>query len=219
VIAAAPPVQAALVSCDRMARVATFEGRASLVAGAERIGMRFVLQARASSAARWRRVRVPGFSTWHTSAAGRERYVYTKQVEGLVGPRSYRVRVFFRWLDGEGDVIRRARAASSACREPDLRPDLRVAAIAVRRDHAHFAVTVRNTGRTDADPTRVDLDLGDGGPPLSAPVPTIAAGGQRTVVLAGRACTSGAVLTATADSTDAVEERDESDDALVATCP
>jgi hypothetical protein len=38
-------------------------------------------------------------------------------------------------------------------------------------------------------------------------------------VLAGRACAPGAVLTATADATDVVDERDESDDALVATCP
>jgi hypothetical protein len=200
-----------------MVREATFDGRASLVAGAERIGMRFVLQSRAPGA-RWRRVRVPGFSAWHTSAAGRQRYVYTKQVQGLVGPRAYRVRVAFRWVAADGTVVRRARATSAACREPDLRPDLRVAAIGVR-DRSHFAVTVRNTGRSAADPTRVELDLGDGGAPLSAAVPMLAAGGQRTVVLTGRACVRGAVLTATADATDAVEERDESDDALVATCP
>lgn len=201
-----------------MAREATFEGRASLVVDAERIGMRFVLQVRAPGGS-WRRVRVPGFSAWHTSAAGRERYVYTKRLEGLVGPRDYRVRVSFRWLDASGEVVRRARATSPGCRQPDPRPDLRVAAITLGGDRAHFAVTVRNTGRSDADPSRVELDLGDGRPPLSAPVGPIAARGQRTVVLSGRACASGALLTATADATDVVDERDEDDNALTVTCP
>jgi CARDB len=218
VIAAAPPANAVLVSCDRAARVATFEGRADAVAGSERIGLRFVLQVR-SPGARWKRVRVPGFSAWHTSDPGRARYVYTKRVAGLVGPRAYRVRVAFRWLDAEGDVLRRAEDVSPACREPDPRPDLRVAALSVRGDRGHFALTVRNTGRTEADASRVELDLGDGGPPLTGSVGPLAPGGQQIVVLAGRACAGGAALTATADAADAVDERDEDDDVLVGSCP
>jgi hypothetical protein len=212
------PARAVLVACDRTESSATFDGRMTQVAGAERMAMSFVLQSRARGG-RWRPLHVPAFSAWHTSDPGRARYVYTKVVEGLVGPSAYRVVVRFRWVDADGAVLRRARAVSDACRQPDPRPDLEVAAISVRRDRAHYAVTVANTGRSDADPTRVELDLGDAGPVLSAPVGPLAAGAEQTVVLAGRACTPRALLTARADATDLVDERDEDDDVLAATCP
>jgi CARDB len=216
--AAARPAHAVLAGCDSEADAGTFDGRMDAVEGTERMAMSFVLQVRRPGR-QWQRVRLPGFAAWHTSVPGRQRYVYTKRVEGLVGPARYRVAVRFRWLDAAGDVVRSMRAVSRACRIPDPRPDLGVAGLAVRRDRAHFAVTVRNSGRSEAGPSRVELDLGDAGAPLSAPVGPLAAGGRQTVVLSGRACTSGAVLTATADATDAVEERDEGDDVLVASCP
>jgi hypothetical protein len=145
--------------------------------------------------------------------------VYTKRVEGLVGPRTYRVRVRFRWLDADGAVVRRAAAVSDGCHIPDPRPDLRVDDLVVRRGRAHFAVTVRNAGRSAADVSRLSLDLGDGGVPLFAFVGPLAAGAEQTVVLGGRACASGALLTATADAADVVDERREDDNVLAATCP
>jgi hypothetical protein len=216
--AAARPARAVLVTCDRVARSATFDGRMARVTGGERMSMRFLLQSRAPGE-RWRRVRVPGFGAWHTSDPGRARYIYTKVVEGLVGPSAYRVIVHFRWLDADGAVLRRARAASAGCRQPDPRPDLQVAAVAVRPGRTHYAVTVENSGRSEAGPSRLALDLGDGGPALSAPVGPLVAGAEQTVVLAGRACTPGALLTATADATDLVDEHDEDDDVLTASCP
>jgi subtilase family serine protease len=50
-------------------------------------------------------------------------------------------------------------------------------------------------------------------------VDPLAPGESRTVVIAGRPCTPGAVMRATADATDAVDEHDESDDSLAVTCP
>jgi hypothetical protein len=216
--AGARPGRAVLTGCERADATATFEGRTSQVTRGERMAMRFVLQVRGPGE-RWHRVRVKGFSAWHTSDPGRSRYVYTKRVEGLVGPSAYRVVVRFRWLDADGGVIRRGRSVSRSCRMPDARPDLSVAAISVRRHPGRYAVTVRNAGRSPAGASRLELDLGDGGAPLTAQVGALAARESRTVVLAGRACVPGAVLTATADTGDAVDERDEGDDVLATTCP
>lgn len=215
----ARPARAVLAGCDRTERVGTFDGRMDAVPEAERMAMSFTLQVRQRGWRHWHRVRLPGFRDWHTSDPGRERYVYTKRVEALVGPARYRVDVRFRWLDADGAIVRSARDTSRSCRMPDRRPDLSVAAVTVRPGRTHYAVTVRNAGRSAAAASWVQLDLGDGGPPLTVSVAELPPHEAQTVVLAGRACAPGATLTATADATDAVDERDEADNALVTVCP
>jgi hypothetical protein len=204
--------------CDRGAQEASFDGRMDQIEGGARMSMRFLLQVRRPGG-HWHRVHVAGFSAWHTSDPGPSRYVYTKRLEGLVGPSSYRVIVRFRWLDADGDVMRHSQAVSRSCRMPDPRPDLRVSAIAVRPSGTHYAVTVRNAGHSTARASLLSLDLGDGGALLSVPVDSLAAREMRTVVLAGRACVPGATLTATADADGVVDEHREDNDTRVTTCP
>jgi hypothetical protein len=220
--AATRPPQAALVSCDKVHHVAVFEGRMDNRAGSARMQMRFVLQDHGPGE-HWARVAVPGFSAWQSSATGRSRYVYTKTVDGLVGPASYRVVVHFRWLDADGTVLRRATVVSASCRQPDPRPDLSVAALevrpAARLSRRRYAITVANTGRSAASASRLALDLGDGGTPLSAGVGALDPGAEQTVVVTGRACVPGTLLTAAADATDVVDEHDEDDDTFALSCP
>lgn len=216
--ASARPGRAVLTECDHVAQAASFDGRMDRLRGSQRMSMRFLLDVRDPGQS-WHRVRLPGFSAWHTSDPGRSRYVYTKRIEGLVGPSSYRVVVRFRWLDRDGTVVRRARATSHSCRMPDPRPDLRVSAITVRPGHSHYAVTVRNAGHSTAGASLLSLDLGDGRRLLTAPLDALAPGESHTVVLAGRRCVSGATLTAAADATDVVDERREDDDTLTTFCP
>jgi hypothetical protein len=131
--------------------------------------------------------------------------------------------VRFRWLDARGAVLHRARRVSRRCAQPDPRPDLQAAGLevlpAARPARRRYAVTVENSGRSSAGPSRLVLDLGDGRPPLAAPVAALAPGAERTVVVRGRACTAGEPITVTVDADDAVDERDEDDDVLVVTCP
>jgi CARDB protein len=219
--AAAP--RAVLVACDRVGHEAVFDGRMDAVPHTDRMRMRFVLQDRTPGHHRWSRVPVPGFGAWQTSDPGRSRYVYTKRVQALVGPAAYRVQVRFRWIAEDGIVLQRARAVSPRCRQPDPRADLSVFALdvqgALRPTRRRYAVTVVNSGRSGAEESSVQLDLGDGGAPLTATVDPLPAGESRTVAIAGRACTPGALLVATADATDAVDEHDEADDVLALTCP
>jgi hypothetical protein len=203
---AATRPQAALVSCDKVHHSAVFDGRMDNRPGSARMQMRFQLQDHGPGE-HWVRVAVPGFSAWQSSATGRSRYVYTKTVDGLVGPASYRVVVSFRWLATDGTVLRRATDVSPACRQPDPRPDLSVAALevrpALRPERRRYAITIANTGRSAAPASRLALDPG----------------AEQTVVVTGRACESGTLLTAAADATDVVDEHDEDDDTFALSCP
>jgi CARDB len=203
---------------DPVDRTATFEARMRPARESERMQVRFTLQVREDELHGWRRVAAEGFDTWLTSLPEVSRYSYAKTVINLTAPASYRTIVRFRWLDADDAVVKSARVISASCRQPDMRPDLEVRRVdvlpgldaATRR----YAVTVRNDGRTDADPFTATLDdLG----PLA--VLGLDAGTQRVVTFTGPPCTAGAPLVVTLDPDEAVDERDEDDNVLAATCP
>jgi subtilase family serine protease len=130
--------------------------------------------------------------------------------------------VRFRWLDAGGTVLARSRATSRLCRQPDMRPDLGVTQIAVTpapdSGPARYAVTLRNGGRSAAGPFSVALSVG--GEQL-APIALagLAPGEQRVLTFTGPACVAGTPLVAAVDPDGAVDERDEDDNALTASCP
>jgi hypothetical protein len=118
-LAAPMPASATLLSCERGDEpAATFEGRMSMVAGAERMRMRFTLQAATRADPEYHRIAAPGFDEWTTSDPGVDRYVFTRRVEDLIGPAQYRVKVRFRWLDAAGEPLARAVRLSRPCRVP-----------------------------------------------------------------------------------------------------
>jgi hypothetical protein len=220
--AQAKGARAVLVSCDRTAHAAVFDGRMDALSGARTMQMRFRLEVMQPRDAAWRRVTLPGFGAWVTSAAGRTAYVFTRRVEHLLAPASYRVQVRFRWLDAGGAVVATAAAASRACRQPDPRPDLEVTGIAIRPAPAvgqrRYVVTVRNSGRSVAPASTVSLELG-GGAPLVAALGALAPGASGAVSFAAPACEPGTAVVASADAADTVDEHDEDDDVLTLTCP
>jgi hypothetical protein len=196
-------------------RSATFEARMRSAHGSERMQVRFTLQVREGVLPGWRRVVADGLDEWQTSVPGVTRYSYSKTVRNLSAPAAYRAIVRFRWLDAAGDVIERSRATSRICRQPDMRPDLRVTLIDAT--DGGYTVALRNAGRSAAGPFSVALTAGDAAlEPLV--LDGIEAGEQRFVTVAGPACEPGEPLTATADGGDAVDERDEDDNVLVASC-
>jgi hypothetical protein len=197
-------------------RTAQFEARVRPVRGSSRMQVRFTLQVDEDMLGGWRRVAAPGLDQWLTSDPGVTRYSYTKTVQNLSAPAAYRMVVRFRWLDADGEVLERSRATSRPCRQPDMRPDL--GAVQIDPVDGGYAVTLRNSGRTDAGAFAVTLATGDA--PLGPlTVPGLAAGGRTVLTFAGPACAPGAVLTATVDGALAVDERDEDDNVLAAACP
>jgi hypothetical protein len=203
-------------------RTATFAARVRAAHGSDRMAVRFTLQEREGGLAAWRRVDVPGWSAWLTSEPGVGRYAYDKTIANLSAPASYRVVVRFRWLDIDGAVIARTRATSRACRQPDMRPDLRPSWITVVPSldgmSARYAVAVRNGGRTAAAPSTLALAVASTALAPAA-VPALAPGERVVMRFAGPPCAPGDAIVATADAGAAVDERDEADNLLQVDCP
>jgi hypothetical protein len=213
---AATPASVALTACVPRDRAAEFEARMGEVVGAERLKMRFTLQAQKPGRRSYHRVAAPGFSDWTTADPGTSRYVFTRRVEGLVGPARYRAMVRFRWLDADGRTIRSTRRYSRGCRQPDHRPNLKIKALS-REGKRRYVALVANSGRTESGAFDLELTVGD---TTLAPVTveSLAPHTQTLVTVRGPACTAGTALTATADPLDMIDERSERDNAFTAAC-
>lgn len=224
--AAADAATVKVVDCvpalDPLDRTATFEARMRAAHGSERMQVRFTLQVREDALEGWRRIAAEGFDTWLTSLPHVRRYSYDKTLVNLTAPAAYRTIVRFRWLDADGAVVKATRDTSPACRQPDMRPDLEARHVDVlpgaTADTRRYAVTVRNTGRSDADPFAVTLRAGED-ELGTLPVLGLAAATPAVVTFTGPACTPGAPLLVTLDPAETVDERDESDNAFAAICP
>jgi hypothetical protein len=219
--ALAAPAQASasasvtLTACVPRERAAEFEARMATVAGATRMRMNFTLQVRKPGQSSFRRVAAPGFSGWTTADPGTRRYVFTRRVESLIGPASYRALVRFRWLDRRGRAVATARAHSRACYQPDHRPNLTVRSLSV--EGRHYVALIANTGRSASGPFDLQVELPDRvlGP---VTVASLDAHKQRLVRIRGPRCKAETSITATVDPLDVVDERSETDNALTVTC-
>jgi hypothetical protein len=218
--------KAVLAGCERGAdeldRAAVFEGQMRTLPGASRLRMRFTLQVREPGTARWNAVAAPGFGTWVGSAPGVSRYIYTKRVENLIAPASYRVLLRFRWLRPDGRVLARAKAYSRACRQPDPRPNLVVSSLGVqpgpRPGRNRYVAFVRNPGRSAAPSSSLRISLDGVGLPL-AHVAALEPGEGVVVTVEGPACTAATPVDAAADAAEAVDESDEADNRFTRLCP
>jgi hypothetical protein len=119
----APP-QARLVGCTTGAqpgdRTAAFMASMPAIEGTARMWVRFDLYERAPDAPGFTRIALPAWGRWERSDPDRTAFIYTKRVEELRTPAAYRARVMFRWYGPDGELLRRARRFTRACRQPDL---------------------------------------------------------------------------------------------------
>jgi hypothetical protein len=213
---AAAPASVELMACVPRDRAAEFEARMGQVEDAAKMKMRFTLQARKPGKKAYRRVAAPGFSGWTTADPGTSRYVFTRRVEGLLGPARYRAMVRFKWVDARGKTILSARKFSKACRQPDHRPNLKVKAH-TRAGKRRYVALIANNGRTATG--AFELQVAIAGTPLDpVSVESLEPHTQRLITVRGPRCVAGATLTATADPLDLVDERNELDNVLSATC-
>ena len=110
--------------------------------------IKFTLQERAGAAGS-ARSRRPGLGVWRKSRSGVRRFAVRQRVLELGEGASYRVAVQFRWYDEDGELLRRARRLSPACRQAGALPNLRVTRVGGRRVNGtvRYAVDVFNRGR------------------------------------------------------------------------
>jgi hypothetical protein len=213
---AAAPASVELTACVPRDRAAEFEARMGQADDAAKLRMRFTLQARKPGKKAYRRVAAPGFSGWTTADPGTSRYVFTRRVEGLIGPARYRAMVRFKWLDARGRTILSARRYSKACRQPDHRPNLKVKALSHEGRHRYVAL-VANTGRSASGAFELQVALG--GTVLDpVSVDSLEPHTQRLVTVRGPRCVAGSAMTASVDTLDLVDERNEHDNVFSAPC-
>ncbi|MCW3003771.1 MAG: hypothetical protein JWQ20_3069 [Conexibacter sp.] len=201
-------------------RAAAFTGSMPAVAGAKRMQMRFVLLQQLGETGPFTRVDVPGWGDWEKSDPGRPGFVFTKRVESLAAPASYRARITFRWTDRKGHLVRAVVRTSRTCVQPDPRPDLVVGGLDIAAkgtDEAFYRLSVLNDGRSEADRFTVTVTV-DGAvqPPLA--VGALAPGEREEATIVGPRCTPGSTVTVTVDAGRAVNERAEDDDIVQRPC-
>jgi len=181
---------------------------------------------------RWAlRADVPGLGSWVTpsdagvgSRAG-DVFKYRQAVGRLEVPAAYRFHVAFRWLDDDGNVVRSTERTTAVCRQPDLRPDLVLRSVEARPAGGglvRYAVRVGNKGESAVARAVVAATLpGDAAPGLhSRTVRALAPGATAVVRFTGPGCAAGEQPASfVADPSNAVEEADETNNALAGSCP
>jgi len=231
------PASARLLACRRSplldARVAIVGTSMRPLPNGRRLAVRVSLWQRLQGGRWTQRTDVPGLGAWIVPSdpllgtRPGDVFKYRQSVGRLVVPASYRFRVSFRWSNAAGAVVRTAALTTAACREPDLRPDLLLDGVQATPSPrggglVRYAVTVRNAGRSAAPRTLVAATLpGDAAPNArKRPVPGLAPGQSAVVTFTGAGCAAGAQPASfVVDPANAIDESNESNDELAATCP
>jgi hypothetical protein len=230
------PAGARLLSCHSSPAIA----QRSAVVGTwmrplptgRRLALRLDLYQR-TPGARWTlRSDVPGLGTWTTPSDALlgtrpgDVFKYRQAVGRLVVPAAYRFHVTFRWLGADGTVVREASLTTRACRQPDLRPDLVLRSVTATPARSpglvRYAVSVGNEGRSAVARAIVAATFpGDVAPGLHLrAVRGLAPGATILVSFTGSGCAAGGQPAAfLADPSNAVEEADEANNGLTASCP
>jgi hypothetical protein len=219
------PVKAKLTDCHTgpqpSDRYAVFVGQMPALQGTRRMWMRFDLYQRTPATGIWQHVTVPKFGTWQKSQPGKPGFIYTKRVDELAAPASYRVQVRFRWYDRHGELQRQAHRRSPVCVEPDPRPDLavgRVTAINVGGGKLRYSIRVRNDGRSDVGPFDTVLTVGGAAQP-PATVAGLPAGGATSVAIVAPACAPGSTIQVALDTAGLIDESHETNNVVQRACP
>lgn len=219
---AAGDLGARLAACGTGAaadeRFAVFVGSMAAMPGTRRMAARFDLQARREGQRRWRTVPMTG--RWYRSdREGRARFVQTQRVERLSQGAAFRARVRFRWYGAEGVQRDRVRH-TPACRQPDQRPDLEVASLAVLPGSdaatSRYVLGVRNAGRTAAGPFEAGMASVAGA--AGREIEGLPAGERTTIEFVAPRCRPGETVAFRLDVRGVVREADEGDNALTWAC-
>ncbi len=150
-----------------------------------------------------------------------------KTVYDVDAPARYRFAVDFRWLGAHDEILSTTTLRSPACGVRDLRPDLRVARVAVtpvagRPDRDHYVAVIANSGATATGPFSVLFSSGSGaggGVMQTHAVPSLGPDASARVRFLGPVCDAADPPTVVADPDDRVEDADRSDNTLVVACP
>ena len=221
--AAKAPARVRLTECrtgDKPSeRTATFHAQMSAIPGTARMAMRFVLFQGTGSKDD---PVVPAPlkpQPWRTSHRGVRHFGFTQKITRLEAGNSYRMRVQFRWFDGDGHVLLQARRTSGACAQPGELPNLRIASVVISPGSSDavrtYSVRVNNAGKGVAHDFTVALFV-DGALADSRRIDRLGSHESSTVQFSGQPCRHR--LRAVADYGKTVRETNEYDNSLSSAC-
>jgi CARDB len=200
-------------------RSATFEGRMKTVKGARRMQMRFELLTVSPGADEPQAVKVPELTPWRRSRVGVSAFNYAQTVKGLSSGVTYRARVYFRWLNAAGKVIREEQRESGTCVQDGDLPNLVLGSVKSAPGQvegtATYTLQVGNTGQGDAESLTVSL-FADGAHIDTRTIDGLKSGEFTAVRFTGPYCSR---LRAVVDRGATVPETVEEDNELRARCP
>jgi hypothetical protein len=208
-------------SLDQASRSLTVDASMRSLQKGDRMQLRFELFRKAQGSRRFRKLAGPGLGTWNPATLGVDRFRFRKPIQNLPAASTYYVKVTYRWLDEQNVAYARTVRLTGLCFQPDLRPDLSVAAFTGTRrlGPGQFAYTVilRNTGRTASRDFDAVLTVG-GLPRPAVNVLGLAPGERRAVDLTGPRCESGATARVELDPDNRVNESKETNNSRSTTC-
>lgn len=231
-VAAGPEPSRAVLShvvCQRAldppARAVSVIASMRPVPGTERMAVNFHLLERAPGSHTYERLMGAGLNTWIEKDFGSQpgdlwRVVHP--VADLAAPAVYRFVVAFRWSGAGGKVLARTTRISRRCRQPELRPDLVVNSVRVATDPQRpgsnlYYAQIGNTGATGAGPFLVRLS--DAGTVRDVSVQHLGAHSEKTVAIAGPACSPSDPPTITVDPSEEVDVSSRSQSMMTVACP
>jgi CARDB len=147
-----------------------------------------------------------------------------KSVVQLGAGASYRLRVQFRWVDAQGQILGTAVRYTRQCAERELRPDLLVRSISVAPSPVQpgrdvYSALIANAGNSAAGPFEVLFAPGDGSATTTRTISILDAHSSRVENFVGPACTASTAPTVIADAAREVDDLNRSNNSLKATCP
>jgi CARDB len=198
--------------------------------GTKKLELRFQLRSKSKPSGSYTALSGGDLGTWISPASPSlgsvpgDVWILNKQVVNLAAPASYRFRVFFRWIGTHDHVLGTAVRDSSACTEPELRPDLLVQSIAVSpvtgRPHVNrYVATIRNSGATGAGSFEVLFAPGGASEISTRVVRGLGAHSKVQESFVGPVCTAASPPTITVDPNGQVDEFNQANNSLAAVCP
>jgi CARDB len=200
------------------------------VPGTLRMAVRFDLLSRSHTGGAFIAVRSGDLGTWLSPidqpTLGQrpgDVWVVSHPVAALPAPATYRYRVVFRWTGAKGRVLTTRTLVTANCFEPDLRPDLSVASIAVepilgKPNLDSYAVLLKNGGATAAGQFTVEFAV-PGRIPVDRTVRHLAAHSTQTETFQGPLCTAASDPTVIVDPAHRILDVNPNNNTLPATCP
>jgi hypothetical protein len=237
-----PRDAARLVSCKRSLRP---DGRAATVLTTMRpvrhathFAVRIDLYQRPLAGGAWTlRSDVPGLGAWlapndpKLGSRPKDVFEYRQSIGRLAYPFAYRFRAAFRWSDDSGAIVRQAQVRTLPCREPDLRPDLRLTDVTIlpsgmmplqgQPTLVRYRVGVTNGGHRSAHGVAVQGDFLTGGvdAPQTRTLALVRPGERFHVSFVAPTCAAlDAPPSFTVDPGNTVDEANEANNTLLATC-